>query len=54
MPNKPHAFRIDNELVDKARKAGINFVEVFNTALVKALKHQKRCPYCNQTIKQRK
>lgn len=47
-PNK--SFRIDPELIEKAKKANLPIVEIFEAALAKALK-EKKCPYCGQELK---
>lgn len=50
MTKPPKSFRIDPELIDKAIKAGLPIVEIFEAALANALK-TKKCPYCGQEIK---
>jgi len=44
------AFRLDEELVDKSRDAGIDLAALFEAAMAKALK-VKQCPYCGHKTK---
>ncbi len=39
------SIRIDEELVKKAKKSGINLPAFIEAALAKAIK-EKKCPYC--------
>ena len=46
------SWRIDGELADRARAAGLNVPDIIEAALAAALK-EKQCPYCRQSIKRR-
>lgn len=47
MSKPPKSFRIDPELVDKAKKQGLDLTKLIEAAIAKALK-DKRCPYCGK------
>lgn len=44
------SFRIDERLLEDAKKAGLNVAQIIEAALAKALK-DKRCPFCGEKIK---
>jgi len=50
---KPRAFRIEESLIEEAKKKGIDLTSVVEGAIAKVLK-DKRCPYCNQKLKEKK
>lgn len=39
------SFRIDQELIDKAKELGLDISKIIESALEKAVKSNK-CPYC--------
>lgn len=50
---KPRSFRVEEALIEEAKKKGIDLTGIVEGAIAKALK-DKRCPYCNQKIKEKK
>lgn len=47
----PRNIKFDEQLWDEAHKKGLNVADISRDALEKALK-KKRCPCCNQILKQ--
>lgn len=43
------SFRIDQDLIDKARGLGIDVTKLIEAALAKAIK-EKKCPYCGTSL----
>lgn len=50
MTKPQRSFRLDPELLEKAKRAGFDLVALFEAAMAKAVK-DKRCPYCGNPMK---
>ena len=50
---KTKTFRIDERLLDEVRKKGLDLNIIVEAAIARALK-DKKCPYCNQKLKEKK
>lgn len=44
------SFRIDQDLIDKAKELGLDVAKIIEGALSKAVK-SKKCPYCGKKYK---
>jgi post-segregation antitoxin (ccd killing protein) len=44
------SFRIDQDLIDKAKELGLDVAKIIENALSKAVK-SKKCPYCGEKYK---
>lgn len=43
------SFRIDQKILDQAKKLGLNISQIVEAAIAKAVK-DKRCPFCGKKL----